>query len=107
MLDLVEKALRGTDQEELQSLTLSPEEGEAWGLPRGIVINGTIKEDFGYPSIVNNYHTPEYERMYARRKYLKRSHERIVFLSKDFLETEHCFHVSTLHLPRRMFFSWM
>ena len=47
MLVLVEKALRGTDQEELQSLTLSPEEGEAWGLPRGIVINGTIKEDFG------------------------------------------------------------
>ena len=28
MLDLVEKALRGTDQEELQSLTLSPKEGK-------------------------------------------------------------------------------
>ena len=73
MLDLVEKALMGVDDEDFQSLTLSPDEGKAWGLPRGIVINETIKEDFGYPGIVNNYHTPKYERMYARRKYLKRS----------------------------------
>ena len=94
-LDVMDKALRGTDQEDLQSFELSPKEGEAWGLPQGIVINGTIKDDFGYPGIVHNYHTPEYERMYAKRKYLKRSQERIVFLSKDFLETEHCFHVST------------
>jgi hypothetical protein len=73
ILDLVDKALRGTDQEDLQSFELSPKEGEAWGLPQGIVINGAIKDDFGYPGIKHNYHTPEYERMYAKRKYLKRS----------------------------------
>ena len=95
MLELMKKALRGTDNEDFQSFTLSPQEGAAWGLPRGIVVNESIKEDFGYPGILNNYHTPEYERMYARRKYLKRSQERIVFLSKDFLEQENCFHVST------------
>ena len=58
-------------------------------------MNGSIKEDFGYAGILHNYHTPEYERMYARRKYLKRSQERTVFLSKGFLEQENCFHVST------------
>ena len=86
MLDLMKKALRGTDQEELQPLTLSPQEGAAWGLPRGIVVNESIKEDFGYPGILHNYHTPEYERMYARRKYLKRSQERIVFRKHPFRE---------------------
>ena len=101
LLDLMRNALRGTDKEEFQSFVLSPQEGTAWGLPRGIVVNETIKEDFGYPGIMNNYHTPEYERMYARRKHLKRSQERIVFLSKDFLEQENT------SPPRRMSFSWM
>jgi hypothetical protein len=94
-LELMRKALRGSGNEDSQTFTMPPEEGVAWGLPQGIVVNGTIEEDFGYPDILNNYHTPEYERMYARRKYLKRAQERIVFLSKDFLEQGECFHVST------------
>ena len=76
------------------SLTMSPEEGALWGLPRGIVVNGIIEDGFGYPDIEGNFHTPEYERLYAKRKGLMRSEERILFLSKDFLEEENCFHVS-------------
>ena len=98
MLRLAEKALRGIDagdDEALMTFTLTAKEGELWGLPRGLIINGSIQQDFGYDGLVNNYHTPEYERLYARRMYLTRDEERIVFLSKDFLETEECFHVST------------
>ena len=68
-LEDMRKALRGSEDEdeEAQTLTMSPEEGKAWGLPQGIVVNGMIDEDFGYPGIKNHYHTPEYERMYAKR----------------------------------------
>ena len=44
LLVQMEKALRGAE-----SITLSATEGARWGLPRGIVVNGRIKNDFGYP----------------------------------------------------------
>ena len=62
----MEKALRGNE-----SITLSANEGARWGLPRGIVVNARIENDFGYPHLKNNLHTPEYEKIYAMRKNVK------------------------------------
>ena len=86
-LDLMESALRDD-----KSCTLSPEEGAPWGLSQGIVVNGQIDDNFGYDGLENNYHTPEYERIYASRMGMKK---RIVFLSKDYLEQENSYRIST------------
>ena len=86
-LNLMESALRDD-----KSCTLSPEEGAPWGLPQGIVVNGEIENNFGYKGLEGNYHTPEYERIYASRMGVTK---RIVFLSKDYLEKEHSYRIST------------
>ena len=86
-LDLMESALRDD-----KSCTLPPEEGVPWGLSRGIVVNGEIENNFGYTGLEGNYHTPEYERIYASRMGMKK---RIVFLSKDYLEQEGSYRIST------------
>jgi hypothetical protein len=75
-----------------KSCTLSPEEGAPWGLPQGIVVNGEIENNFGYKGLEGNYHTPEYERIYASRMGVTK---RIVFLSKDYLEQENSYRIST------------
>ena len=49
-LDLMKTALRGD-----KSCTLSPEDGAPWGFPRGIVVNGSIDDNFGYEGLENNY----------------------------------------------------
>ena len=88
---------------------------EDWGTGRFVVdetsllyVMGTkidwIEETFGYDGLENNYHTPQYERLHAMRKYKEvQGRERIVFLSKDYLEQEYnfisCVHRCMYYLP--------